>query len=128
MRVSAGCQMALGQLLDLPLAEALDQAELEPFRPALGRGLDRRHEGLLASGAPAAFAARPLAAEIGVVDLDPAFELGLLGLACRHRPHQLVLHQPGGLPLDPGWRRTVASSDGSARRLACSAVTRWRSP
>ena len=34
--------------------------------------------------------------EIGVVDLDPAGELGLCGLARFHRRHQLVLEQPGG--------------------------------
>ena len=60
-------------------------------------GDDRR----LAGGTAAALAARALAAEIGVVDLDPARELGLLGLARGHRPHQLVLDQPGCLPLDP---------------------------
>jgi hypothetical protein len=36
---------------------------------------------------PAALAARPLAAEIGVVDLDPTPELGLRRLARGHRPH-----------------------------------------
>src|SRR5215208_6589008 len=93
--------MALGQPLDLLLAESLDRAQPQPLGPALGRGLDRGHEGLLARGTPAAFAARPLAAEISIIDLDPAFELGLMGLTGRHRPHQLVLHEPGGLPLDP---------------------------
>src|SRR5205823_8387854 len=36
-----------------------------------------------------------LAAEVGVVHLDPARELRLPGLARGHRPHQLVLDQPG---------------------------------
>src|SRR5215208_1362709 len=93
--------MALGQPLDLLLAESLDRAQPQPLGPALGRGLDRGHEGLLARSAPAALAARPLAAEISIIDLDPAFELGLLGLTGTHRPHQLVLHEPGSLPLDP---------------------------
>src|SRR5215208_2386393 len=99
--LAAGCQMALGQPLALLLAEAIDHAQPQPLGPAIGRGLDRSHEGLLARDTPAAFAALPLAAKIGVIDLDPAFELGLMGLARRHRPHQLVLHEPGGLPLDP---------------------------
>src|SRR6187431_3373105 len=99
--LAAGCQMALGQPLDLLLAEALDHAQPQPLGPALGRGLDRGHEGLLARSTPAALAARPLAAEISIIDLDPAFELGLMGLTGTHRPHQLVLHEPGGLPLDP---------------------------
>src|SRR6187402_2243461 len=46
--LAAGCQMALGQPLDLLLAEALDHAQPQPLGPALGRGLDRGHEGLLA--------------------------------------------------------------------------------
>src|SRR5687768_4220825 len=99
--LAAGCQMALDQPLDLLLAEAFDHAQPQPLGPALGRGLDRSHEGLLARSAPAALAARPLAAEISIIDLDPAFELGLMGLTGTHRPHQLVLHQPRGLPLDP---------------------------
>src|SRR5918997_6019056 len=99
--LAAGCQMALGQPLDLLLAETLNHAQPQPLGPALGRGLDRGHEGLLARSTPTALAARPLAAEVSIIDLNPAFELGLLGLAGTHRPHQLVLHQPGGLPLDP---------------------------
>ena len=51
------------------------------LRLALGRGLDRGDERGLAGGTPAALAARPRAAEIGVVDLDPA----LRAWACRRR-------------------------------------------
>src|SRR5918997_4928792 len=98
---AAGSEVALGQPLDLLLAETLNHAQPQPLGPALGRGLDRGHEGLLARSTPTALAARPLAAEVSIIDLNPAFELGLLGLAGTHRPHQLVLHQPGGLPLDP---------------------------
>jgi hypothetical protein len=43
----------------------------------------------------------PPAAEVGVVDLDPARRLGPLGLAPGHGPHQLVLHQPGRLSPHP---------------------------
>ena len=49
-------------------------------------------------------AARPLAAEISIIDLDPAFELGLMGLTGTHRPHQLVLHEPGVCRLTPSLR------------------------
>src|SRR5688572_17067001 len=99
--VAAGREVALSELLDLLLAEALDHRELEPARLAFGRGLDRGDDGRLARRAPAALAARALAAEVSVVDLHPAFELGLLGLALDHGPHQLVLHQPGGGLPDP---------------------------
>ena len=85
-----------GQVSIFPLAEALDDGELEPPGLALGRRLDRRHERGLAGRTPTALAARARPAEIGVVDLDPPFELALRGLARLHRRHQLVLDQPGG--------------------------------
>src|SRR4028119_770414 len=69
---AAGREVALGDLLDLPLAEAPDHAQPEPPGLALGRGLDRGHDRRLARRAPAPLAARPLAAEVGVVDLAPA--------------------------------------------------------
>src|SRR3954471_23236006 len=95
----AGLDRGLGQLLDLPLAEALDHREPQPLGPPLGRGLDRGDDGRLAGRAPAPLAARALAAEVGVVHLDPAGELRLPHPARGPRPHQLVLHQPGrGLP------------------------------
>ena len=92
--VAAGGEVALGQPLDLLLAEALDDGELEPPGLALGRRLDCGHERRLARRAAAAFAAGAGTAEIGVVDLDPPFEPWLLGLARLHRHHQLVLEQP----------------------------------
>src|SRR3954454_18455116 len=58
--VGAGREVALGELLDLLLAETLDHAELEPPGPPVGRGLDRGDEGRLARRAAAALAARPL--------------------------------------------------------------------
>jgi hypothetical protein len=94
-------------------------------RPALGRGLDRGHDRRLARGAAAALAARPLPAEIGVVDLDPAGELRLRGLARAHGPHQLVLHQPGGLPLDP---ETPAELDRRDAALALGEAVDRREP
>src|SRR4051794_21283249 len=94
--VRAGREVPLGQLLHLPLAEALHHAQPQPLGLAFGRGLHGGDDRRLARGAPAPLAARPLAAEVGVVDLDTARELGISRLARRHRPHQLVLHQPGG--------------------------------
>src|SRR3954469_15498412 len=99
--IAPGGEVPLGQPLHLLLAEALDHAQPQPPRPALGRGLDRGDDRRLARGTAAALAARTLAAEVGVVGLDPARELGLVGLARAHRPHQLVLDQPRCLPLDP---------------------------
>src|SRR5215213_9101337 len=65
--------------------------------------VSRRRRGFLSAvvSTAAPLAAVALAAEIGVVDLDPAGKLGLRGLARPHRPHQLVLHQPGRLPPNP---------------------------
>src|SRR5688500_3534121 len=82
--VAASGEVTLGELLDLLLAEALDHGELEPARLALRRGLDRGNDRRLAGGATPALAARALPAEVGVVDLDPALELGLLLLAVGH--------------------------------------------
>ena len=48
-------------------------------------------------------------AQVGVVDLDPALELGLFGLARLHRRHQLVLEQPGGRL--PGAEPAASSTD-----------------
>ena len=67
-----GSRLRSGQLLDLLLAEALDPAQLQAHRLALGRGLDRGDDRRLAGRTAAALAAGALAAEIGVVDLDPA--------------------------------------------------------
>jgi hypothetical protein len=56
-------------------------------------------------------AARALTAQVGVVDLDPAPQLGLFGFALGHRPHQLVLHEPSrGLP-DPKPARELDRAD-----------------
>src|SRR5215218_4579480 len=59
--VAAGGGVALGQLLDLLLAEALDHREPKPARLALDRGLDRGHDRRLARGTPAPLAAGTLA-------------------------------------------------------------------
>src|SRR3954452_21775709 len=109
--IAPGGEVPLGQPLHLLLAEALDHAHPQPPRPALGRGLDRGDDRRLARGTAAALAARALAAEVGVVDLDPARELRLGGLAHAHRQHQLVLDQPSRLPLDPEPSRELDRAD-----------------
>src|SRR6478735_8919958 len=109
--IAPGGEVPLGQPLHLLLAEALDHAQPQPPGPPLGRRLDRSDDRRLACGTAAALAARALAAEIGVVDLDPSRELGLGGLAHAHRPHQLVLDQPSRLPLDPEPSRKLDRAD-----------------
>ena len=109
--IAPGSEVSFGQPFHLLLAEALDHSQPQPPRPALGRGLDRGDERRLARGTAAALAARALAAEVGVVDLDPARELRLFGLARAHRPHQLVLDQPRCLPLDPKPSRELDRAD-----------------
>ena len=97
---TAGQEVPLGDLLHLLLAEALDDRESQPPRLPVGRGLDRRDEGLLAGRPAPTLAARALATKVGVIDLDSAFELRLCRLARGHRPHQLVLYQPSRGLLD----------------------------
>src|SRR4249920_1211366 len=109
--IAPGSEVSFGQPFHLLLAEALDHAQPQPPRPTLGRGLDRGDDRRLACGTAAALAARALAAEVGVVDLDPARELGLVSLARAHRPHQLVLDQPRCLPLDPEPSRELDRAD-----------------
>jgi hypothetical protein len=69
-------------------------------------GLDRGDDRRRADGAPAALAAR-----LGVVALHPALALGLLDLASSHRPHQLVLEQPGRGLLHPEPTRQLDRAD-----------------
>src|SRR5919107_6142435 len=64
--VAAGGEVALGDLLDLLLAEALDHAQPQPSRLPVERGLHGGHDRRLAGGTPAALAALALAAEVGV--------------------------------------------------------------
>src|SRR5215207_7862985 len=91
---AAGRGQVLGdEPLDLPLPEALDRQELDLARPTLVAGRDRGDEGLLAGRASAPFAG-PVAAQIGVVPLDPAVE-ALGALAPGHHGHDLLLQRPG---------------------------------
>ena len=103
-RAAPGLDLGLGETLHLLLAKTLDGLQLDPPRTAFDGGLDRGDEWCFARNTAAALAAGALnaglpqrsAAEIGIVHLDPPFELRL-GLFPRlHRYHHLVFDQPGG--------------------------------
>ena len=71
--------------------------------PSVRGGLDRNDKGRVAAPtAPGAFAGA-LAADIGVVDLDPrpAGAKLVAAITLDHRLHQLVLNPPGGVGRDP---------------------------
>ena len=72
-------------------------------RPSVRGGLDRDNEGRMSAPAAAGAFAGSLAANIGVVDLDPrpgGADL-VVPVSLEHRLHQLVLHPPGGVGRDP---------------------------
>lgn len=92
--IGAGSEARLGELGDLGLAKALDDLQPQAFRLAIEGGLDHGNKRRLRGSTAATFAARANAAEIGVVELDPAAHLRLAGIALFHCNHQLLLHQP----------------------------------
>src|SRR5260370_23241180 len=71
--------------------------------PAVRGGLDRNDERRVAAPAAPDTFAGALAADIGVVDLDPrtAGTKRVTALALDHGLHQLVLDPPGGIGRDP---------------------------
>lgn len=74
-------------------------------------GLDGHDEGSLASGAPAPLPLVALPADIGVVHFDPARE-DRLGLPLQHHLHDLLLHGPGRLVVDPKLALQFQGRDG----------------
>ena len=74
---------------DFGETEALHDGELHAQRVSLLVGLDGGDKGRLAGRATTALAAASLAAEIGVVELDPPAER-VLAVALHHHLHQLV--------------------------------------
>ncbi len=94
--LGAGGEARPGQLGDLGFAEALDHEQLQAPRLAVEARFDRSDERCLAGRTAPTLAAAAHAAEISVVELDPAAHLRLAGVAFRHGGHQLLLHQPGG--------------------------------
>ncbi len=79
------------------------------MRFAVRRRLDRRDKGRLAIG-PASDGTGTLAAEIGVVHLNLAFQ-PLRRVALQHDLFELVLHFPGGVLCDPEPPRQFQTGD-----------------
>ena len=73
---------------------AFDTAQLDADRLALQCRLDGGEDRGLSSSAATPPAAVPLAADIGVIDLDPASQ-ALSRVPLQHHLHQLVLDLPG---------------------------------
>src|SRR5512147_1016577 len=93
---AGGIEAAPGQLFDLLAAEALDPAQLQAHRLALGRSLHGGDDRRLAGRAAAALATGTFATEIGVVHLHPAGQ-AFARIPLHHHLHQLVLELPGGV-------------------------------
>src|SRR5512134_752659 len=93
---AGGIEAAPGQLFDLLAAEALDPAQLQAHRLALGRSLDGGDDRRLAGRAATALATGAFATEIGVLHLHPAGQ-AFARIPLHHHLHQLVLELPGGV-------------------------------
>ena len=93
--------MAHRPALDRDPAEVGNPAELDPHRLALGGGFHGRDKGRLAGTAPTSFAARALAADVGVIDLDALAGQRFVLIAFQHDLHQLVLDLPGRVVRHP---------------------------
>src|ERR1700720_30003 len=91
---------------------------------ALWCGFDRRHDRRLARRTAAPLAAVALAAEIGVVDLDPSRQ-ALCGVPLHHRLHELVLDLPGG---GLGDAKPAAQLNAGDAALALSEVVHGAKP
>src|SRR5216683_598347 len=91
---AGGIEIARRQGHDFGTAKTLHPAQLQADWLALRRGFDRGHDRRLARRTAATLAAVPLAAEIGVVDLDPPRQ-ALYGVPLHHHLHELVLDRPG---------------------------------
>src|SRR6201988_3139919 len=93
--VLAGWKLRCAKGRDFGTAETLHAAQLQADWLALWCGFDPRHDRRLARRTAAPLAAVALAAEIGVVDLDPSCQ-ALCGVPLHHRLHELVFDRPGG--------------------------------
>src|ERR1700758_48036 len=91
---AGGIEIVLRQGRDFGMAEALHAAQLQADWRTLRCRFDRGHDRRLARRTAATLAAVPLAAEIGVVDLDPSGQ-ALCGVPLHHHLHELVLDLPG---------------------------------
>src|SRR6516225_7080158 len=91
---ASGIEIALRQGSDLRAAETRHAAQFQTDWLALWCGFDRSHDRRLARRTAATLAAVPLAAEIGVVHLDPSRQV-LHGVPLHHHLHEFVLDLPG---------------------------------
>src|SRR5713226_1806887 len=91
---AGGIEIALFQGHDFGTAETLYPAQLQADWLPLRRGFDRSHNRRLAGRTTATLATVPLAAEIGVVHLDPSRQ-ALGGVPLHHHLHEFVLDLPG---------------------------------
>src|SRR5262249_27133180 len=87
-------KFALRKGSDLRAAKPRHAAQFQTDWLALWCGFDRSHDRRLARRTAATLAAVPLAAEIGVVHLDPSRQ-ALHGVALHHHLHEFVLDLPG---------------------------------
>src|SRR5512147_1568604 len=93
---AGGIEATSGQCFDLLAPEALDPAQLQAHRLAVGRGLHGGDDRRLAGRAAAAFATGAFATEIGIVDLDPTGQ-AFARIPLHHHLHELVFELPGGV-------------------------------
>ena len=91
---AGGIEIARRQGRDFGAAETLYPAQFQPDWLALRCGFDCRHERHLAGRTAATLATVALAAEIGVVHLDPSRQ-ALHGVPLHHHLHEFVLDLPG---------------------------------
>ena len=85
---------------DLVPGEALDPGEAKPEGTTVFGTLDRRQERRFPGSAPAAFAASPFPAPVGVIDLDGPVQRAVV-VPFLHDLEDLVLQQPRGVVGDP---------------------------
>src|SRR5216684_2245137 len=121
---AGGIEIALRQGRDFGTAETLYPAQLQADWFALRCGFDRRHDRRLAGRTAAPLAAVPLAAEIGVVHLDPSRQ-ALCGVPLHHHLHEFVLDLPRrGL----GDAKPAAQLDAGNASLALGEVVHGAKP
>src|SRR5512132_32599 len=93
---AGGIEAAPRQLVHLLAPEAVDPAQLQAHRLAVGRGLHGDNDRRLAGRAAAALATGAFATEIGVVHLDPTGQ-AFARIPLHHHLHELVFELPGGV-------------------------------
>ena len=121
---AGGMEIALRQGRDFGTAETLYAAQLQADWLALWCGFDRRHNRRLARRTAAAFATVALAAEIGVIHLDPSRQT-LCGVPLHHHLHQFVLDIPGRGLGDP---KPASQLDAGNASLALGEVVHGAKP